>query len=91
LILFGCVSKCALNTDCKKASGGSSKKKKSSKSSRKKSAKANTASDHDEDNADDATDGYDTCSAEKCLQPTGEWLPHSITHKVLPVLYDFKT
>jgi len=30
-------------------------------------------SDGDEDNdVDDATDGYDTCSAEKCVQPTGE-------------------
>ena len=58
-----------MNTDSRKSSGGSSKKKKLSvKPSRKKSSKA---SDYDEDNGVDATDGYDTCSAEKCLKPTG--------------------
>jgi len=58
--------------DGKKSSGGTTKKKRSSKSNRKKNGKT---SDHDEsDNVSDATDGYDTCSSEKCLQPTGEWL-----------------
>jgi len=41
-------------------------------------------SDHDEDDDDDddddvnddnATDGFDFCSAEKCSKPTGELLP----------------
>jgi len=64
-----------VNTDGRKSSGGSSKKKKSSaKSSRKKNGKTAKASDAEEENdVDDATDGYDTCSSEKCLRPTGEW------------------
>jgi len=68
---FECVLNYAANTDGKKSSVGSSKKKKSSKSSRKKSGKIDKTSDHDEDDVD-ATDGYDTCSSEKCLQPTGK-------------------
>ena len=69
--------------DGKKSSGGSAKKKKSSKSNRKKNGKTDQASDHDDDDvAGDATDGYDICSSEKCLQPTGEWLLESSRHDV---------
>lgn len=61
--------------DGKKSLGGSSKKKKSSMSNRKKNGKTDHASDPDDDDVvADGTDGYDTCSSDKCLQPTGEWL-----------------
>jgi len=77
LTTFERVSNSAVTTDGRKSSGGSSKKKKSSKLSRKKPSKTDRASDHDDDN--DATDGYDTCSATKCLQPTGEL---NVTHVI---------
>ena len=73
----------SVTMDGKKSSGGSSKKKKkSSKSGKKKSGKSEKTSEHDEDNKDDddddvddnATDGYDICSAENCVKPTGESL-----------------